>query len=270
MNLLRSAGFSGKGFAIGVKKRIFQTFIQPRLEYGLQLMQPKSAPAKMVQKTQNCILRAMLGVGKTTSVAAMQALVNIESVQQRCYTLNASWAARTEGLSSKYMVAVGREAYRCRPLRYSIFRIEGCNPHMTQYRDATIWSGNPRPSTRDRRDILEAISQREKDKDISHDLICPDTAAQIDRIGSARARRTLMLWILRRLLGEPRPCHKCPAQRADYDHVQECTGMDVDANIKAGNWSGAATQLMVILETCLGRPTGRLRSELEQWQEQEQ
>jgi hypothetical protein len=62
VNMLRGVGYNGYGFAIKVKRRLYETFIRPRLEYGLQLVQARGAILRMLERTQHGALWAMFSV----------------------------------------------------------------------------------------------------------------------------------------------------------------------------------------------------------------
>ena len=59
VNLLRTVGFNGYGFATKVKKRLgwaglYETFIPPRLEYGMLLMVVGTDPARCIVRNVQC------------------------------------------------------------------------------------------------------------------------------------------------------------------------------------------------------------------------
>lgn len=276
-NLLRRIGFNAGGFAMAVKGRMYQTFIRPKLEYGLQLVKPNAKEMQMLERTQLHALRTMCSVGRSTSGAALLELAGLESMEQRWQLLNAAWTIRTEGLGEQYMVHAGWAAHGQRKLRNSSFGHASKNPTMAAYRSATIWAGEGRVEPKRRKQILRELGKREQEKErwerrarkatqVAH--IRRDAGREIDRVQSKGARRLLVLWLLRRLVGRPEWCKRCLRGKATYQHVQECVEKDVDGAVKAGRWRVAALWLAEISEECLGR-SGRARVEKELKEEEE-
>jgi hypothetical protein len=87
-NILRMIGYNGHGFATKVKKRLYETFIRPRLEYGLQLIQPQGKVLKLLEQTQHGALCAMFSVNRRTSATKLRTYSGIHSMLQRCHELN--------------------------------------------------------------------------------------------------------------------------------------------------------------------------------------
>lgn len=58
-NLMRSIGANGHGFGTAAKKRHYETFVRPRLEYGLQLLGPNKAVLHVLEKAQHYALTTM-------------------------------------------------------------------------------------------------------------------------------------------------------------------------------------------------------------------
>jgi hypothetical protein len=266
-HMMREIGFNGAGHAFGVKQRMWRTFIRPKLEYGLQLIKLAGRTSQRLESAMHHALRTMFGVGRGTSGAALLELAGEESMQQRALALNAAWATRTAQLGETFMVHHGRAAHNQRAIRGSAFAGEQRNAHMARYRDATVWSGrDSRKPPGERRELLRDIRREEKAAEREQrrilkahqaEHIRPDAGRAIDGVEGRSARRLLVLWLLRRLIGKPAPCQRCLADRATYRHVQACTGHAVDAAVKAGHWTQAAQWIAAIAAECLGRPPKR-------------
>jgi hypothetical protein len=87
-------------------------------------------------------------------------------------------------------------------------------------------------------------------------------AKVVDQHRGRKIRRRLLLWMMRKLIGQPKVCNNCLVERGTYQHVQECTGAYVDSAIGTGQWLEAANLIAEIEEKCLGRRTEGLRREL--------
>jgi hypothetical protein len=252
INMMRSVGFNGGGFAGKVKRRIYLSFIRPKLEYGLQIIEARGKKLELLERTQASALRAMFGVGKSTGKERMRTFAKIETMELRSQALNAGWTVQKNGLGERFMIMAAKAAHAQRGLRSSVFSIEKRNPLMTEYRDATVWSGKGKQSEGHK--IIEQIYQDRKTREQSG-----ITVEQLDRsVKSRHMRRMLTVWILRRFFGKPGTCVKCMAATVKLEHVQQCTGLDVDEAIRRNQWGEAYRMLLVISKECLGRSVDRL------------
>lgn len=98
---------------------MYETFVRPKLQYGLQLMEPKGEVLKIAERTQHQALCAMFSVSRNTSNAAMQGLANIQSMMQRMRELNAMWQTRVDRRGRGYMINEARKAYDRRKTKTS-------------------------------------------------------------------------------------------------------------------------------------------------------
>ena len=147
INMMRSVGYNGGGFSTKVKKRLYETFIRPKLEYGLQIIQPRGAVLKMIEQTQHYALCAMFSVGRTTSNARLCGMTGIQSMKQRCNELNGAWAIRTGIIKGGgFMVRQARKAAERKPIRKSVFQTEKGNGLVVKFRDEHIWGKGARTS----------------------------------------------------------------------------------------------------------------------------
>ena len=268
-NILRSIGFNGNGYSIEVKRRIYETFIRPKLEYGLHIIRPDATTLRLLSRAQGYAMHTMMGVGRTCSRAALRALTGIQSMRQRWHELNASFFRRTKRLGSQYMIYHARVAHDRRHLKRSVFTGENENPMVRRYRDQTDWRGRSRVDEIESVTILRTIRTETRHEDFLELWKPPSslqvalidrrrhrTARWVEGLLPRRTRRCLLLWILRRLIGRPRTCCQCLLAPASIRHAQACSGMDVDGAIWAGQFVLAAERLVELMKKCLGYQVG--------------
>lgn len=269
INMIRAVGFHGHGFSIAVRRRMYETFVRPKLEYGLQLMEPKGEVLKTVERTQYQALCAMFSVSrKTTSAAALHGLASIQSMTQRMRELNAMWQTRVEQRGDGFMISEARKAYHRKKTTTSVFKTAEANPMVREYQDRT--RGKPMDDVprkvlvkeirdehrrRDRRQLwatkgpqLEGIDEQKY-----------KSARWIDYCSTRRCRRLVTLWLLRKIPGPIQPCRNCNGlNRATRKHIVECTRTDPTARWTSGQTVRMLQELSVITGKCLGKSTTKL------------
>ena len=265
VNLLRAVGMNGFGFAISVRKRLYETFVRPKLEYGLQIMEPCGEVFNVLRKAQLYALRVMFSVGRNTSEAALHALSGIVSIAQRCCELNAGWMTRVSRLGKGFMVREAHIAHQRRRLPKSTFCVAEKNKMVQEYRKETIWSGAGRPSEEENIRILRRIRTKCRKADRS-DLWTkkPTQVGQIDRkptvtsllidmlIGQ-RSRRLITLWVLKKLIGKPKDCLNCNgASKTSREHVQTCLDVYPTTHLNMRRPVEALKAVLQISRRCLG------------------
>lgn len=272
VNLLRTIGFNGYGFAISVKRRMYETFIRPKLEYGLALIKPTATILKIVEGVQYRALCTMFSVSGTTSRAALLGIVGIQSMRQRMTELNAMWSTRVERRRNGFMIHEARKAYDRRGTRRSVFKLAESNPMATEYRDRTVWAGIRVADDAQRIDMVKEIRRGHRRKD-RESLWTGDTAQQMEgisrRVGATaqtidtcvtrRCRRMITLWMLRKIPGRPRLCLNCNLLgRTTRAHVMECCHADPTTRLACGQTVDMLRELSRITSRCLGWPAAKL------------
>jgi hypothetical protein len=92
--MLAPVGMNALGWAPAASCIIYKTFIRPVLEYGLALSAPSAANLKIYRKVQTLALRTICTAPKTTSIAALHRLLQVEPMEHRARELNLNWGAR--------------------------------------------------------------------------------------------------------------------------------------------------------------------------------
>lgn len=279
--IARTIGMNGKGFSTQVKKRIYETFIRPKFEYGLAIIPPSERMMEMLQRVQYRALCAMMSVSPNTGSNALHALTGVQSMRQRWRELSASFWRRTTRLGSQYMVYHARRAHENRNVRSSAFHKEvERNVMIQQYKARTFGRtleeelsiGTMKQIKQSARFADRCEMWVDPSKKLQVELIEFQryrTVTWVDTLLGRQARRLVYLWILHKLVGRPRPCLNCLESLASFRHVQECMGLNVDRAIKERKYVLAADMIGQISWACLGRPLGNLRSELEAAREKE-
>mgnify|MGYP002777274952 CR=1 FL=1 len=276
IRVLRSIGLNGYGHAIQVRRRIYECFARPKLEYGLCILPITKGIDRLLEVAQHQALAAMFSVGHSTGYTALEELAGVTPMPVRHETLNASWKARVWTLGSNFLVTHARQHSRSNPI--SIFKIgaEETSRTWARYNLQTRWQGHPveQVSEEQRKDlILDIRKWREKLASRERRMKQPEqvfnisafrmwTAREIDKIPSCQGRRILTLWIIKRLVGEPKPCTRCPHGRASARHLQECCNLNIDHLIRSGEFVEAVVAIAHASRLCLGRSYSRSLSEL--------
>lgn len=273
-NLMKAIGMNGYGFDIRTKRRIYETFIRPKLEYGLQLMRPSGVMIRLLERAQHYALCAMHSVHCTTSDDALRSITGIQSMQQRWEELNAGWATKVEQLGAGFMIKEALIAHGRRKMKNSTLSVCDQNPTVRKYRDVTIWRGRRVDSPEERKAILKGIRQERRRLDRERmfqsatatlkaiDEQRGSTSGLIDAVSSRHLRRALTLWCIGRTLGRPRTCLRCGTSRTTRHHVQQCRGEDLDRLMLDGKLRSMLEGLVGVLRDCMGWNTLRLETEL--------
>ena len=127
-NMLRPVGFNGYGHAISVKRRMYETFIRPKLEYGLQILDPDLEALKILEKAQYKALCVMFSVSENTSKAALLGITGIQSMRQRMNELNMMWALESNSKGEGFMLNEARKAQAAKKIKRSVFQVQAKKP----------------------------------------------------------------------------------------------------------------------------------------------
>ena len=279
INLMRMIGCHGGGFAISVRRRAYETFIRPKLEYGLQLLEPSGTVLRILERVQYQALCAMFSVSRNTSRAALHGLAGVQSMKMRVWELNAMWQARVEQLPAGFMIREARKEHARRKVAKSVFLAAKKNPVYEEYRrtrENTAPGAEPADEEEHQwRSILE--SQRARWRGDERKTLWEtsstqlegirerkdETAKMIDGCATRRCRRMVTLWVLKRIPGKPKPCPNCRgAERTSRRHVLECCQVDPTTRLAGGQILAALEEISVILRKCLGWTTSKLTRDI--------
>jgi hypothetical protein len=271
INQMKTVGMNGGGFTTRVKRRMYETFIRPKLEYGLQIIAVRKKLMDRIERVQHWALCTMFGVSHNTSDVALRALTGIQSMKLRVKELNAMYMTRVEAKRGAYMVREAQRAHDRKGVRGSVFAVAERNPMVWEYRRTTVWQGKRLVPEEERKERVKEIRKEERRKERTEMFKKhPDqvagikeekgkTASEIDELGSRRLRRLVYLWLLKKIPGKPGDCRKCRA-RTTRTHVVDCAERNPTAELMQGRVMDAAKSIAKILENCLGM--GTLEQEL--------
>jgi hypothetical protein len=262
-----------------VRRRIYETFVRPKLEYGLQLLEPSGAVLRILERVQYQALCAMFSVSRNTSRAALHGLAGVQSMKMRVWELNAMWQARVEQLPAGFMIREARKEHARRKVAKSVFLAAKKNPVYEEYRrtrENTAPGAEPADEEEHQwRSILE--SQRARWRGDERKTLWEtsstqlegirerkdETAKMIDGCATRRCRRMVTLWVLKRIPGKPKPCPNCRgAERTSRRHVLECCQVDPTTRLAGGQILAALEEISVILRKCLGWTTSKLTRDI--------
>jgi len=220
--MLRSIGFNGYGHSIKVRRRIYECFARPKIEYCLCILPINKEIDRIIEVAQHQALATIFSVHTNAGYVALEELAGITPMPVRHETLNASWKARIATLNRQFMIYHAKVHSRENPI--SLFKIAETNPTRTweRYKFKTVWQGTPLNSVSvsgrmkpilEIRKWRERIASRERrnSKPAQTLLIHQSrmaTAKAIDKIPSNQGRRIVTLWILKKLVGAPRTVQK--------------------------------------------------------------
>jgi len=261
-NMLRPVGFNGYGHAISVKRRMYETFIRPKLEYGLQILDPDLEALKILEKAQYKALCVMFSVSENTSKAALLGITGIQSMRQRMNELNMMWALESNSKGEGFMLNEARKAQTAKKIKRSVFQVQAKNPLWKELENIH----NPTM------EVIKQIKRRHREKE-RNTLWAKDsmegirrrkgqTARFIDSCTSRRCQRLLTLWLIRKLPGKPEPCRGCNlGGRTTREHLKICNQIDPSSRMYDGQVLRALEELLKVT-MCLGRPTSKLNRDL--------
>ncbi len=131
-SFLKSKGMNALGWRTNCRVLAYKTFLRPKMEYGLALMQPKKHASliKHMEVTQNNVLNMMLSSDRATSRGAKMKVLALESMRFRQEVLQFSFFNKLNNVDSNHSMAaqVWRLQGRGKPSRMK--RAVMANPAM--------------------------------------------------------------------------------------------------------------------------------------------
>lgn len=104
MRMLNRVGVNRSGFSLLLCTRIYQTFVRPKLEYGLAITQFTSHALKTLEAAQSRCLRLLVSGGPNTAVATLRHITNLPSMAVRTQICRTKYALRYESLSANCLL----------------------------------------------------------------------------------------------------------------------------------------------------------------------
>lgn len=259
-NMLRTVGYNGWGFGIKTKRRIYETFIRPILEYGLSLIKPTVENMKLLERAQHAALAVMFSVSTNTSYSKLRVLAGVIAMKQRWEELNAKWTMRTSLMNDEFMVHHALKASNQHLVKASCFNNAFKNENLKKYRDETVWKGRV---PRDQKEILQILrkirdetrSRDIKDATINMELISKnfmETAKRLDSFVTRGARRLATLFVLNKLFGKPEGCRRCGVGTTTSKHARDCFGSGPWDLWNGGNNYEAVATIAMMIEVMKG------------------
>ncbi len=256
LRFFRSVGFHGNGLTIPTKVQLYKTFLRPKLEYGIQLL--NKTATKRLQREQNFCLRCLFSLPRNTSIAVLHTLSGLPSLETRRRVLFAKWMAKTRKLGREYMVKLAYDSTRPKPSLASSFYWEKQEKFLLPKRDAP----QPKNMKKDIESKAKTLHQKDytawkKDKvptqSLPEELDAKTLQRKLEAFESPAATQALIRWIARRPTSRPNPCLNCKeGRRSTVEHVQTCTMENIDEMMKRGDFESACARLPMIYRKCFG------------------
>jgi len=266
VNVFRRIGLHRDGFSIAAKRRIFETFIRPKMEYGLAVARLGKAEQELLERTLRGALMTMFRVSQNTGLVAMCQLAGTTTMDIRAELLRLGWDVRVRELGPEFMIHHARAAAQRHRHPRSVFRRKETTAQMVfnsclnELTRSSRWDPL-RPMNTEERLLLTkkrrtAMARHDARVAFPGQVVRIDatprlTSKRIDSVPSARGRRLLSLYSLNKVVGEPKPCCRCGA-RATLEHFRRCLGIDPDTLLNRP--IALTVVLTTIAECCLGRP----------------
>ncbi|KAJ2685408.1 hypothetical protein IWW39_004297, partial [Coemansia spiralis] len=96
LGYMRSVGITHLGGDLNRVIGMYKAFIRPTMEYALEICIPNASLIKVLERCQGNMLRAMLGVPRSTSYAAILVLCKMETMEHRWRAKISSYIRRRQ------------------------------------------------------------------------------------------------------------------------------------------------------------------------------
>ena len=272
-NLFIKTGFNLNGFSISTNRILLRTFLRPMLEYGVALMPHFKSYIQPLEQTFAFMIRIMLSLPKSTSSAFLLTFIGMPSCRQRHLELAARWALRMRTLDEDFLVFHALN-YRLKVNRFPrntcfghcckriqsrhesnclLAKFDELSAADSSVHSSTVWK-NVREAGRltEQQSIFETDSSSSL-KTISLNINSVKRIYSLEKnILDLDEKRIIIKWMGRGLFGKPRSCMNCPTSEhsAKELHVQQCTGLNVDAELRRMAWKRAVHMIVNILRAC--------------------
>ena len=266
IGLFRSLGLNAGGFSMKTKISMIKTFIRPQLEYGLALMDKTHVDP--LQRALNYAMRAAFSVPPNTSSKALRALTGIETVEAGRVRASERFVNRAALAGADHLKSHAWASHRESRVGFSIFnkaeKLPRIKEHLRQW-DEKI----PLPPE-DKSKRKETYGKLWNHREVSESQPDPRRSkVNLRRLlnkAPKEEQSKLCKWILRRPLARHTPCTNCIlGKRATTRHMQDCTRICIDSEIKAGKLKSATRLIGQVMSLCAGGTEARYRNNLERY-----
>ena len=251
MNFFSALGVNGRGLPITTRMSVVRTFIRPKLEYGMCLLQKQQlVPITMAW---NKILRLAFSVPKTTSTKAIQALSGLPTMVTRHRVLLTKWLMRVRTSEQDKTVFHAYRAHQLKPHKSTPFRLTTSEPLLAAF------TGNIHPQMQLNQRVRDMMAA-ERNSTWTDRVVqqwAPKTQhtltlqRKLDAMLDRRAAHALCRWMAGRPFHKPTTCKKCNLHGTSAEHVQICSSQTIDLWIRNLNLVAAAAGIKLIMEDCL-------------------
>jgi hypothetical protein len=220
MHRIHHIGARTNGFSVPLSIKIYKQFVRPQIEYGLCITNLITTNFAALERIQDDCLRLIIGGYVNSSVKALRVMVNVPSMVDRWYTLNAKYNIRLSTLPSDSLITKIISTNN----RYSkLTLIKKKNPIYTTFLADTT------PLT-ERRKLQNIVTKHRKQALINSSekmLQACRTDLHLDPIFivpmTRKERRRLLRWRLNWLPGMKSVCY-CGGEMS-RNHVLVCTAI---------------------------------------------
>jgi len=262
----RLVGFNGVGLSGLAKKNILCNFLRPMLEYGLCLLKGTAVSLRPLETAFNRALRFMFSVPQATSNASTHALAGAIPMKARHAILLAKLYARVLIAPLDCMISQALIEHQKSRAPRSCFSVpENGNVIITMAQTAYARENQENSLKKVTAQICQSYAKEElkkyfNDPKISSVMNENDSVTnrlrRIDKCPAKRASYLLVRWMVKRPWGKPHPCLNCfGLNNLSIEHVQKCTGMDIDESFRRLDYGNALGLLRRMYRNCLGDAT---------------
>ncbi|KAJ2758742.1 hypothetical protein IWQ57_006742, partial [Coemansia nantahalensis] len=212
---MASIGITNLAANLNQAMRLYKAFIRPAMEYGLEVCRPNKKRIARLERCQGEMLRAIMGLPKCTSYAAILLLCDLPTMEHRWRTRITHYVHRRERPTThKHILGGLFDEDRVRSMR--------SNHIIRQLRDAAYCTGVTTHEVRrvTKAKEAEALAQRTNitsaERRVQHIRARP-----FIRKLYRQYRTPIIRWLLGAIAVQPATCTSC-GERLTRDHAVEC------------------------------------------------
>ena len=215
-----SLGLNFKDLELKTNINLFKSFIRIRLEYGLAITIPCKQVIKITNSSQYKAICRMLSIQYQGTACDTIHLAGLTEMEERARILMCKYLLKIQDLTPK-------EEFLIRNI------VSNEDEWMKRIKEQAILKENP---AEDKKEFLKRVSKEIHEKNIMmlSKKVGQRTLEYLRLINRSRSchgflkldidrriKKTLLLWILKKIIGKPKKCRQCDGI-ATQAHVAKC------------------------------------------------
>ncbi len=221
-NYLITCGMRGSGFNSKTKLNLYKTFVRPKIEYGLAIMNLNKTDIAIIQKTQYHALCGMMSVGRNTGADMLHYLIPVEESRVRVEKLQAKYKLRVDRMNDDFLVHRVLKMYDRKP------NLSNRMAYLKQNRMYNAIESLEIQSYANISKVFENFKEKSFNALVERLEMNKGVAylfhKKYNKFHPILKYRGLFLWYARKVVGQAKPCLKC-SEMNSTSHMMKCSSI---------------------------------------------